>query len=311
MRPVVASISCGSLSVYVDFSLAMPRYSRMSFGIGVVTRLLGGVVTLDHPEGTGPAEIALTDDGTRDELIRVLRRWIAPRISTALGPASSAATEIDAMPETRPASPVAAAPAEVADGALPVLPGFDLDSACLRLGGDRVLLRRLMQTFAGGYADAGARLRAAFAQPARSELVRLLHTLKGASGSIGATGLQAESARLETLLRGGGEPGDIEALSALLDATLATLAWYLDETATPAAAAVPVRPPASASLSASLRELQDLLGSHRLVPDALTARVRGDCGGHEVAIKLLTAVDNFDYEQASKYLEQLIREYET
>ncbi|SIR80411.1 GMP synthase [Microbacterium sp. RURRCA19A] len=42
------------------------------FGIGVVTRLLGGVVTLDHPEGTGPAEIALTDEGRRDELFGIL-----------------------------------------------------------------------------------------------------------------------------------------------------------------------------------------------------------------------------------------------
>lgn len=251
----------------------------------------------------------------RDELIRVLRRWIAPRISTAPVPFPPAATEVDAMSGARPVVPGAAVPAdlpaEAGDEALPVLPGFDLDSACLRLGGDRALLRRLMQTFASGYADAGVRLRAAFAQPARSELVRLLHTLKGASGSIGATGLQAESARLETLLRGGGEPGDIEALSTLLDATLATLARYLDETATPAAAAaVPVPPPASATLSASLRELQGLLESHRLVPDALVARLRSDCGGHEVAIKLLTAVDNFDYEQASRYLELLITEYE-
>lgn len=42
------------------------------FGIGIVTRLLGGVVSLDHPEDTGPAEITLTDDGTRDELFGVL-----------------------------------------------------------------------------------------------------------------------------------------------------------------------------------------------------------------------------------------------
>lgn len=45
------------------------------FGIGVVTRLLGGVVTLDHPEDTGPAEITLTADGRRDELFGIL----APR----------------------------------------------------------------------------------------------------------------------------------------------------------------------------------------------------------------------------------------
>lgn len=42
------------------------------FGIGVVTRLLGGVVTLDHPEGTGPAAIELTREGERDELFGIL-----------------------------------------------------------------------------------------------------------------------------------------------------------------------------------------------------------------------------------------------
>lgn len=42
------------------------------FGIGVVTRLLGGVVTLDHPEDTGPAEISLTDAGADDDLFGIL-----------------------------------------------------------------------------------------------------------------------------------------------------------------------------------------------------------------------------------------------
>jgi len=42
------------------------------FGIGVVTRLLGGVVTLEHPEDTGPAEIALTEAGRDDELFGIL-----------------------------------------------------------------------------------------------------------------------------------------------------------------------------------------------------------------------------------------------
>lgn len=45
------------------------------FGIGVVTRMLGGEVTLNTPEGTGPAEIALTDAGREDELFGIL----APR----------------------------------------------------------------------------------------------------------------------------------------------------------------------------------------------------------------------------------------
>lgn len=38
------------------------------FGIGVVTRALGGEVTRAYPEDTGPARIALTDEGHRDPL---------------------------------------------------------------------------------------------------------------------------------------------------------------------------------------------------------------------------------------------------
>lgn len=42
------------------------------FGIGVVTRLLGGTVTLQHPEDTGPAEIVLTEAGRGDDLFGIL-----------------------------------------------------------------------------------------------------------------------------------------------------------------------------------------------------------------------------------------------
>ena len=38
------------------------------FGIGVATRALGGEVTRDYPEGTGPTSIELTDDGRVDAL---------------------------------------------------------------------------------------------------------------------------------------------------------------------------------------------------------------------------------------------------
>jgi GMP synthase (glutamine-hydrolysing) len=39
------------------------------YGIGVVTRLLGGVVTREHPEDTGPTTITVTDQGRHDPLL--------------------------------------------------------------------------------------------------------------------------------------------------------------------------------------------------------------------------------------------------
>jgi len=42
------------------------------FGIGIVTRMLGGVVSRAHPDDTGPVAVALTPDGERDALFGAL-----------------------------------------------------------------------------------------------------------------------------------------------------------------------------------------------------------------------------------------------
>lgn len=44
------------------------------YGIGIVTRLLGGRVSRAFPEDTGPASVALTDDGRSDPLFGSLAR---------------------------------------------------------------------------------------------------------------------------------------------------------------------------------------------------------------------------------------------
>ena len=42
------------------------------YGIGIVTRELGGAVTRAYPEDTGPTTVTLTDDGRRDPLLGAL-----------------------------------------------------------------------------------------------------------------------------------------------------------------------------------------------------------------------------------------------
>ncbi|WP_295839210.1 GMP synthase [uncultured Microbacterium sp.] len=73
------------------------------YGIGVVTRLLGGEVTLRHPEDTGPAEIALTEAGRGDGLFGILN----PRFealtahkegTAAVPPGATLLAENDACP---------------------------------------------------------------------------------------------------------------------------------------------------------------------------------------------------------------------
>jgi len=63
------------------------------YGIGVVTRMLGGTVTRDYPEGTTAAGIELTDAGANDPLFGVMSRrfhaFTAHKESTTTAPTAA------------------------------------------------------------------------------------------------------------------------------------------------------------------------------------------------------------------------------
>jgi HPt (histidine-containing phosphotransfer) domain-containing protein len=71
-------------------------------------------------------------------------------------------------------------------------------------GGNRELYLRVLRQFAQKEADAAARVSAALAAGDRGTALRIAHTVKGLAGSVGLGALQADAARLEEALRGGG-----------------------------------------------------------------------------------------------------------
>ncbi|MBF0185027.1 MAG: PAS domain S-box protein [Magnetococcales bacterium] len=102
--------------------------------------------------------------------------------------------------------------APAAKRGLPPLPGLAWQSALARLGGNEALLIKLLFRFAEGQRHADQQLRQLLATGERESALRLLHTLKGVAGSVGANALQAWSASWEGAMQQGEMP-DEEALT--------------------------------------------------------------------------------------------------
>jgi two-component system sensor histidine kinase/response regulator len=90
---------------------------------------------------------------------------------------------------------------------LPDLPGIDTEAGVARMGGSVKSYLRLLEKFADNQADAIAGITQAVEQGDAEASVRLAHTLKGVSGSIGADALQQAAAEVEAALKA--DPSDL------------------------------------------------------------------------------------------------------
>ena len=172
------------------------------------------------------------------QLFTTLARWVKP------------AAPAPVVGRARPAPPP---PAPIA--------GLDLEGALARLGGDTVLLRRLLRGFCDGQRQSAAGIRAAWQAGERDGAVRRAHTLKGLAGNIGAGELAAAAARLEQALRA--EAAELPAAALAAVATLVDDLIPRIDAALAAQTPAPASPPPAdpAALTAGLRELARLLAA--------------------------------------------------
>jgi polar amino acid transport system substrate-binding protein len=101
---------------------------------------------------------------------------------------------------------------------LPELPGIDTEAGIARMGGSVKSYLRLLEKFADNQADAIEQITQAVDQGDGEAAVRLAHTLKGVSGSIGADALQQTATEVEAALK-----ADASALPEGLDRTATEL----------------------------------------------------------------------------------------
>ncbi|MBF0159641.1 MAG: response regulator [Magnetococcales bacterium] len=143
------------------------------------------------------------------------------------------AKAVPSLPEERKATAASVAvadetvAAETAD--LPALPGIDQRYALNKLGGNRRLYRKLLLKFYETQQHTTGSLRKALADGEQAVALRMVHTLKGLAGNIGARELQDLCAKIELTLQSTDQTGpiDLASLDSLLSGLLRSMATLL------------------------------------------------------------------------------------
>ena len=227
------------------------------------------------------------------ELFATLARWVRPK-----SPAPMATTT--ATPTAAPAAPEAEPPA------LPVLDGIDTAAALQRLQGDTALYLKLLRKTAATQADSLEQYDAAVAAGDWDQARRLIHSLKGVAGNLGAEALQQACARLEAAAQA--HRADAEARAAVRQALGRVLTAIATLPAAPPPATHAPGPVAPERLDAVLEALAAAIASASF--DAATAleaaRAPLSAAGLDAeAARLQAALDDFDFETAETLLAPL------
>ncbi|WP_201091573.1 PAS domain S-box protein [Thiocystis minor] len=234
-----------------------------------------------------------------DALFAALLKWLPP--------AGSCAFPVALSEPAAGATLGLAAPSVSALADLATIPGLETASGLRGVRGKVDVYRRLLTTFADHHGGDMAALRACLANGDRETARRLAHTLKGVSGTLGATGVQALAAALETALRDGGTSADPEPTIMSLETELAALLEGIRRHLAPPA------PPAESSpdrdrVRAVLSDLRDLCAENN-TRAAQVAHAHADLLQHAfgpAAVDLERRIDDFDYETALQTLDALL-----
>nr|CRH04367.1 putative sensor histidine kinase with PAS 4 domain, PAS domain, HisKA domain, HATPase c domain, two reponse regulation receiver domain and Hpt domain [Candidatus Magnetococcus massalia] len=176
--------------------------------------------------------IAMTANAMAGDREKSLQAGMNDHVAKPIDPSNLYDTLSAWLPE-REAAPTPAAPAaESAEAPLPAasaLPGVDQHQGLARSNGNRNFYRHLLQQFGTDQAQTMERLTAAWQAGTITEALRLAHTLKGLSGTIGAVTVQRHAERLEKLLENPDShiqevEATLEKLSEVLTALLEALA---------------------------------------------------------------------------------------
>ncbi len=192
------------------------------------------------------------------------------------------------------------------------LPGIDVALGLKRVAGNRKLYLKLLRDFHRDYPAAVGTIEEAIAGKRDEEALRLSHTLKGVSGSLGAMDLFAAAEEVESALKAGDPEKAVASLprvAELLGIVISGLAG-LAETAEKAPVASPKEDVNREALGAEMATLADMLRKNNPEAEVVLEKVTSLCRGQwSVSTrKIGAAVDLFDFKAATKALEELADE---
>ena len=199
--------------------------------------------------------------------------------------------------------------------ALPPPEAIDVEGALERLGDNTELYAAVLEAYLGEIAGMPDQLDALLQSDDQSGAVRLLHTLKGLSGTVGASYLAAVARQAETAVKGAGAHFQHDLLRADFRLAVASTSRIMGQIAQEFTALEAPPPPSAFSstsdtavLLGELRELQELLRSSDMRALDVHARLRHALasqapGQHD---SLDNALASFDFVQGVTQCDHLI-----
>ncbi|NCC40427.1 MAG: response regulator [Gammaproteobacteria bacterium] len=234
------------------------------------------------------------------ELFQTLARWIRPSAPSQAVPSRSAA------PTAREPGP--------APPALPTLDSIDTAAGLQRVQGNQALYLKLLRKTAQSQADSLARFDTCVAAGDWTSAQRIIHSLKGVAGNIGAEALRQACARLEAAAQARhADRASRTAVQQALERVLEAIASLPAEGAAPPATA-PRGPSAAMQQVQPERVAQVLAELAGLIADSnLAAATRleqewdllGAAGFSTELEPLRTALEDYDFDAAEPLVEQL------
>jgi HPt (histidine-containing phosphotransfer) domain-containing protein len=200
---------------------------------------------------------------------------------------------------------------EVDDVTLPELPGIDVEDGLERLGGNKASYIRLLQKFSSNQAQAISSIEEALAADDQELAVRLAHTLKGVSGSIGATDLAKSATKLETTIKeqSDGDMADLLAETGAELQRIIDLIENIDAGKSPSKSGEPKELPEN--LEQDLRRLLEQLEDYDSAAEDAIFEILEAVNGtpvYEMLLGIKKHIGKYDLETAASELEPLIQQ---
>ncbi|MDX8399882.1 MAG: response regulator [Gallionellaceae bacterium] len=223
-----------------------------------------------------------------NELIEMLEKWIKP--------GDRAVTSVEERP--------------LEDRSLPdSLDGFDLKEATQRLGGNKVLLAKLLRSFAEAYASLPEQLTQLLEKGKAIEASQLVHKLVGAAANLGAIQLSVTAKRVEAELnvehKSTSLPDFFRELAAIVEVINANIqavkinAVHSDEIC-------------PEEIINKLEQLSDALKEHDVPPAAILAELYARLAEYlpqPQLLKLTAEIDSFDYSKAVVTIDAILQSF--
>lgn len=227
-----------------------------------------------------------------DELFKVLQQWIGKGKGKDVEPGDAPAP----MPP----------PPEPAEAVL------QADAALRRVGGNREIYNKLLDSFRTQHAGAAAEIRKQLDAQAWPEAERAAHTLKSIAGNLGAVPLSRHAGAIETALRNG-QRENFEPLLGNLESSLAAFLELIPAGPPQRASAVngaapDLSPALLRDLNPFLDKLEELLKADDFAAlqylDTVAQHARG-AGWADFLESLRKSVNRYEFEKALDRLQKL------